>query len=884
LRNQGFNAEEYRFFLNLDFQKRVFPLTVLLAIAFVGLAFLNKSQFGNEALGLIDTALALIFIGVSVFLRLHLIAPMRAMVVVLSLLIFHVGLTIVSSGTMHGVLFYYCVIPFVALYMTGARVGLMMSFTLLLMALVMLILSLGGHFSFGYSSVELGYFLFLLSFSIAAAWLFESIREGAFYSAYREGIRYDRLMEAIDEVYYRVGLDGLIQELGDAIISLTGWHPREVVGRHIEMFYADPEERKAYVEALTKNGSVKNYPIAILGKYGQRVMISMSSRVVTNDAGQPQYIEGMFRDITKEVKLDYERQKHLDHVQTLSLIDTYLAGSGLEAGIEQTMEALLHIFSAQRAFLVPMTDANTPPVSAAYLAAAPGFTHFDPLAFIGLEEVKHALLGLPKPSAQQPTSTDDIGLLATPLRQTHQIHAHALTLMALSNQVVWVLCLQQCASEAEGLSAQHKLLIDITHRLRGALEQLDLQRSLQETAIRAESASKAKSDFLATMSHELRTPLHGVIGLLDLLNSDVRNLHQEQRNNLNLAQSSAHVLSALIDDILDLSKIESGHIVIENTNFNLEKTIREALVPFVVRAKEKNINLSFEMIDVAEIITGDASRLRQVLLNLVGNAVKFTHEGYVRIVVEQDAKSLYISVEDSGIGIEEKKQDLVFQPFVQVHDIQILGDNLQEKGTGLGTTIAQQFVAMMGGSISLHSAPKVGTTMRMTLPLRQVGETRVTVSRWLEDLVDVGEPSSMANQHDKPLQFGAALKVLLAEDDPVGRMVALKRLERAGFEVTVVADGEAAWLALQQQDFDLLLTDVRMPGLNGIQLTSKVRAKEQEQGKVAMLIMGLSAFALEDVKNDALQSGMNAFISKPVDMQALMQKLKESDLVNTYHD
>jgi len=420
------------------------------------------------------------------------------------------------------------------------------------------------------------------------------------------------------------------------------------------------------------------------------------------------------------------------------------------------------------------------------------------------------------------------------------------------------------------------LIVDVSRRIRGTLNQLILHKDLADTVDRVEVSSKAKSEFMATMSHELRTPLHGVIGLLDLLGVDIEQLSKEQQKNLKLAQTSAHVLSSLIDDVLDLAKIESGKIDLHQQIFVLKEALCDALIPFVMKSRGKGLDLTLEINNAATQIKGDVVRLRQVLLNLVGNAVKFTEHGYVRIVVSQEKEVLQINIEDSGIGIHPDKQGAVFKPFSQVHDVSVLGDNLQEKGTGLGTTIAQHFVEMMGGTLTLESVSNVGSTMCIRLPLQQVGEKQTSLHIHADDIAK-GSHISEAKPVEETSEVNKRIwSVLLAEDDPIGRRIASKRLLRAGFDVEAVADGDLAWQRLQEKEFDLLLTDVRMPGLDGMQLTKNMRQFEKEQEREGMLIVGLSAYALEEVKAEALLSGMDEFISKPIDMNILIAKLTES--------
>ncbi|MDX8387051.1 MAG: ATP-binding protein [Ghiorsea sp.] len=750
--------------------------------------------------------------------------------------------------------------------------------------MVFILMGLWGSSHLGFLSIspndlEASMLLFLLSFSIISAWFFERIREKTFNESYQSGLRHETLMQALDEVYYRVGMDGIILEIGEAIYALTGFTPIEVENRPIHTFYADPATREGYVNALKKSGNVKNYPIEIVGKYGQHVMISMSSRMFFNEAGQPIYIEGLIRDITKQRKTENERLEHLDHLRSLSVIEATLAEQDFDVSLQLALEEIMNMFQADRVFLVRLglhdkDDGISSTTNVSFLAENAVCPSFDAKSFIDEGEVKAYLSSVPNSIGAIPLAIDTMSMFSPQMVGEYKLCSHLMTLFSVKPNEDWVLGIHQCEQKQIFTEQRKRLFIDVSHRIRGALGQLLLQKDLQETVERVEVASKAKSEFLATMSHELRTPLHGLIGLLDLLGADIRQLPQEQQRNLLLAQTSSQVLSSLIDDVLDLAKIESGKVKLRQHAFMLEDALQDALVPFVMKAREKGLNLSLEMKHVNEKIKGDVVRLRQVLLNLVGNAIKFTSKGYVRIVVTQSEATLQVNIEDSGIGIEKMKHEEVFKPFSQVHDVTILGDNLQEKGTGLGTTISQHFVEMMGGTLTLQSESGIGSTLSIRLPLQAVGDNRVNTVLNMDDFAKRTDDCIDEADHQAVVQH-KAWKVLLAEDDPVGRRVAVKRLERSGFTVDAVVDGKLAWEKVQQEHYDLLLTDIRMPGLDGMQLTKIIRVHEAEKDIKPMLIIGLSAYALEEVKHDALASGMDEFVSKPVDMRVLMEKLEK---------
>jgi len=870
-------TQEYSDLLREDLRKRVYPISFVTAV-FLGLAAATNITITGFSLFVgIDLFLALLFSSVGFFVKKKIISPWFITGLFLSVFLILFVMTILYSGSVHGILFNYIIVPFVAFYTAGIRIGRLYALMMLSILGLFMLGSAMGVLAPSYSQKELAIFLISLSFSTIGAWLFENVREKTFKDYFEQGLKHATLMNAIDEVYYRVGMDGMIQDIDDAIIALTGFTPSEVEGHPISMFYANPDTRAAYIKALQENGNVKNYPIEIVGKQGQFVVISMSSRIVFSQAGEPQYIEGMFRDITKEQKVKEERREHLAHLQQLTAVENLLSDDNLEYAIQNVVEELLVVFSAEHAFLAPVSPPKVSDADYAhyFLAQVDGSKDFNITSLLNDEEIKFYLSSMPKKKKNRVRILDESSLFSNHLEDKLGLKSSSHILLQTNAETFWLLGLHNFPNPS--LSEQeNRLWVDISRRITSALNQLLLQRALEAAVVKAEVASKTKGDFVATISHELRTPLHGIIGLLDLMELEAESFSLEQQQNLALAQTSTQVLRSLIDDVLDLSKIESGKIEMQKQAFSLEQLLCGALIPFVMKAKEKNLSLNLEMKNVAEVIEGDVQRLRQVLLNLVGNAIKFTMHGYVRIVTSQDDESLYIHIEDSGIGIDSEKQRNVFSPFVQVHNEQVLGKNLQEKGTGLGTTIAQYFIKMMGGELTLQSEPNVGSTMIICLPLQQVGLDKVSLDMQMDDLIKVPE---LMHKHDKAalksMRKTRAWSVLLAEDDPVGRRVVVKRLQRAGFKVETAADGIKAFAQFKAGQFDLLLTDVRMPGFSGLQLTQKIRDYEYEHQVPPITIIGLSAYAMEDVKKEALQVGMDDFITKPVDLQLLINALEE---------
>ncbi|PKN09755.1 MAG: hypothetical protein CVU73_02095 [Deltaproteobacteria bacterium HGW-Deltaproteobacteria-8] len=609
-------------------------------------------------------------------------------------------------------------------------------------------------------------------------------------------------------------LSGTFVEVNDAFVELIGYSREEILGKNATQLHlwTDLSQRDEMRELMASHGAIHNYALTVRRKDGALRHCLLSGRRMV--IGGRELIYSSTKDITE---LRHAEQARRDGENRLRmLVETAAEGVWILGA-----DGLVSFVNARMCELLGLPQEQV-------MGRAP--------ADFGIPSTLDSVCTLPE-----------------------AVHRSALDvcLNRADGTCCWVIMNDTPLFEDDGACiGAVGLFTDISGR-----KQMEVE--LVQACIRAEAADKAKSEFLANMSHEIRTPLNGMLGMLQLMQAG--NADAEQRSYIDLAVGAGHRLLSLLTDVLDFSRMNAGRLKLRSDPLSMSRLFDSVASIFQVPCAAKKLELSFLVHPgVPETLLGDEARLRQILFNLVGNAVKFTSSGSVRVEAWAGSGEtfgpgrirLYLSVADSGIGIPDDKIDYVFHRFTQNDGT----FTRQYEGAGLGLAIVKRIVGLMQGGISVESTVDQGTSINLYVVL---GTQQAVV------LAQHAEGMDLSAEAERPL------RILLAEDDATSQLAMRVLLGRMGHEVVSVETGRMAVEALKAGDFDCILMDIQMPDMDGVEATRLIRTMPELAHKAHIPIIALTAYVMSGDRERFLAVGLDGHVPKPVEMDLLRQALRE---------
>jgi PAS domain S-box-containing protein len=605
------------------------------------------------------------------------------------------------------------------------------------------------------------------------------------------------------------------QFVNQAFAEMLGYRPQELLGAKLSDLFADRRKFTDFMHSLRTQRQLSHREVVLKCRKGGTIWASITVHVEKNPRGRASSLDFVVEDISgiKEVEKDMARSRELFRI----IFENSAAG-------------------------ITVTDHEE--------------------RIIAWNPFVEQLLGMDKKDLFNKAVKD-----LYPPREWRRIRGLKIrqkaVLSGITTQVI------RKDGTAIDVDASISILKDSRGKVSGSIgimrdisRQKHIQEMLVQAKIAAEEANNAKSLFLAKMSHELRTPMNAIVGMIDFtLDTE---LTAEQKDNLHVAKDASANLLRLINDILDLSRAEAGKITVESLEISVRDIVRSVCRGLVILAQNKGITLSWQAAaDIPALVMGDPVRIRQIIINLVNNAIKFTHKGGVTVTVSVHSRNgqeceLLFGVADTGIGIPKQNQARVFEVFSQADE----QTSRRYGGTGLGLAISRKLADLMGGRLWLESEEGKGSTFFFVL--------KFTVSANVVSVASA-ENLSVADSAD-PADDVGRLRILIAEDNLVNQKIAVRLLEKRGWEVVAVGNGQEAVAALGRARFDLILMDDHMPEMSGVEATAIIRTEEKQTG-MHIPIIAMTANAMAGDREKYLSLGMDAYVSKPIDRELFFREI-----------
>ena len=661
--------------------------------------------------------------------------------------------------------------------------------------------------------------------------------------------KYRKIFENIQDVFYQADLNGCITDISPSIERYSGYKPEELIGKRIEDFYLDPGKRNELLSILSTRGEIEDYIIDLRRKDTRKIVVSANVHLLFDSAGRPTGVEGSLRDVSErnaaQEKIKESEQLLRKQNEEYAALNEELKKRNEEIlrinnELQQASDIFMNIRTGLHIYHLENIDDDTTLRMIAVNPAAERLTGIQAKDVVGktLDENFPGLRdkGIP---------TDYANVARTKIsKQFEEVYygdkrvvegAFSFNAFPLPDNCV-------------GISFEN-----ITEQVKGRETIISSNRQLKEAKEKAEESDRLKSAFLANMSHEIRTPMNGIIGFSQILADP--SLPKDTRESYEkIVNSSCSQLLHIVNDIIDISKIEAGQIDISESTFELTHLIDEVISFYTPAAREKYVELIREplpgIITLNPVIRSDRTKFRQILDNLISNAVKFTHSG--KIIFRCDLKEgfIRIDIEDTGIGIEKDLQGIVFERFRQVET----SYSKHYGGTGLGLSITKAYIEKMGGDIHVTSELGKGSVFSFSIPYKPVRDIEIKVK------TDFKKPDLIKDQ-----------TVLVVEDEEINRLYLNEILKNRVKTINAVNGKQAMEFLTMHPEIGIVLMDIKLPDINGLELTGMI-IKHNNKIKV----IAQTAFALSGDREKAFEAGCSGYITKPVNKEELLNLIAEN--------
>jgi PAS domain S-box-containing protein len=655
--------------------------------------------------------------------------------------------------------------------------------------------------------------------------------------------KYRKIFENVQDIFYQTDIEGRIVEISPSIERYSGYKPEELVGMKVEDVYQNPGDRAELMNVLGTTGEVEDYIIKLKNKKGAVVLVSANVHLLQDDDGRVTGVEGSLRDVTERIIAE-ERLKENEQLLRKQNEEYAVLNEELRWRNEQIL-----IINKE---LQQASDIFTHIRNGMYIYHLEDPEDDSTLRMIGVNPAAERLIGIPANDLLGNTLDENFpGLRALGIPQEYANVVRTKTPKQFEEFIygddriptgAFTFNAFPLPDDCVGISFE-----DVTDQFRAKQALIESNDQLIKAKEKAEESDRLKSAFLANMSHEIRTPMNGIMGFSMMLTDP--HLPEETRDSyMRIVNSSCEQLLHIVNDIIDISKIEAGQIEVDESPFDLKILLNEVFTFYSSSAQEKGVRFEIDAqrcnLNSNSWIITDRTKLRQIFDNLIGNAIKFTPSGKIIVHCELTEGYIRFEVEDTGIGIESELQSVIFERFRQVES----SFNKSYGGTGLGLAITKAYVEKLGGNISVRSKFGKGSVFSFTLPFKQAAEVQANkehISRF------------------RPLDLG--MTILIVEDEEVNFMYLNEILKNRVSVLRAINGREAIEIIRNNTGIDIILMDIKLPDINGLELTKIIKSLNSR-----IKVIAQTGYALSGDRESAIAAGCSGYISKPVNRDELL--------------